>query len=111
MMNEAEIKGDMGAYEEAEKMSRDLLDLERRVLGPDRPETAETTYSLASMKAKQGQTEEALSLLRQAIDHGLLPREALGIGEDPELTALHGDPRFAALVSHAKERVAAQKAN
>lgn len=111
MMNEAEIKGDMGAYEEAEKMSRDLLDLERRVLGPDRPETAETTYSLASMKAKQGQTEEALSLLRQAIDHGLLPREALGIGEDPELKALHGDPRFAALVSHAKERAAVQKAN
>ena len=111
MMNEAEIKGDMGVYEEAEKMSRDLLDLERRVLGPDRPETAETTYSLASMKAKQGQTEEALSLLRQAIDHGLLPREALGIGEDPELKALHGDSQFDALVAHAKERAAAQKAN
>lgn len=31
----------------------DLLDLERRVLGPDRPETAQTTYSLASVKAKQ----------------------------------------------------------
>jgi hypothetical protein len=58
MMNEAEIKGDMGAYEEAEKMSRDLLDLERRVLGPDRPETAETTYSLASMKAKQGKQKK-----------------------------------------------------
>ena len=109
MMNETEIKGDMGAYEEAEKMSRDLLDLERRVLGPDRPETAQTTYSLASIKAKQGQTEEALSLLRQAIDHGLLPREALGIGEDPELKVLHGDPRFAVLVAHAKESAAAQK--
>jgi hypothetical protein len=40
-----------------------------------------------------------------------MPREALGIGEDPELKALHGDPRFAALVSHAKERAAVQKAN
>ena len=108
MMNEAEIKGDMGAYEEAEKQSQELLDLERRVLGPDRPETAETTYSLAAIKAKQGQTEEALSLLRQAVDHGLLPRRALGIGEDPELKALHGDPRFDALVAHAKQ-IAAPK--
>jgi hypothetical protein len=41
----------------------------------------------------------------------LLPREALGIGEDPELKALHGDSQFDALVAHAKERAAAQKAN
>ena len=89
----------------------DLLDLERRVLGPDRPETAQTTYSLASVKAKQGQTQESLSLLRQAIDHALLPREGLGIGEDPDLNALHGDSQFDALVAHVKERAGAQKAN
>jgi hypothetical protein len=31
----------------------------------------------------------------------------LGIDKDPHLKSLHGDPRFAALVAHAKERAAA----
>jgi tetratricopeptide (TPR) repeat protein len=108
MMNEAEIKGTIGAFDEAEKMSLDLLDLERRVIGPDSPEAAETLYSLGTMKAKQGKTDKALELLREAVDHGMLPREAITLGEDPELNALHGDPRFDALVAHAKE-VAASK--
>jgi hypothetical protein len=55
------------------------------------------------VKAKQGKMGEAISLLRQAVDHGLMPREALAMGDDPELKALHGDPRFDALVAHAKE--------
>jgi serine/threonine protein kinase len=103
MMNEAEIKAGKGAFDEAEKMSLDLLDLERRVIGSESPEAAETTYSLATVKAKQGKMGEAISLLRQAVDHGLMPREALAVGDDPELKALHGDPRFDALVAHAKE--------
>jgi hypothetical protein len=41
----------------------------------------------------------------------LLPREGLGIGEDPDLNALHGDSQFDALVAHVKERAGAQKAN
>lgn len=111
MMNEAEIMGAMREFDEAEKMSLGLLDLERRLIGPDSPEAAETTYSLGSMKAKQGKKDEALSLLRHAVDHGLLPREALVLGEDPELQVLHGDPRFAALVAHAKKQAAPQKPN
>jgi hypothetical protein len=31
--------------------------------------------------------------------------------KDPDLKSLHGDPRFSALVAHAKERADAQKAN
>ena len=59
----------MSADEEAEKLSLQLLELERRVLGPDSPEAAVTIYNLANIKAKRGQTDEALSLLRQAV-HG-----------------------------------------
>ena len=54
---------------------------------------------------------EALSLVRQAVDHGLQPRMDLDIEKEPLFNSLHGDPRFAALVAHAKERAAAQKAN
>ena len=103
MMNEAEIVGEMGAFGEVEKMSLDLLDLERRLIGPDSPEAAETTYSLGTIKAKQGKLDEAFALLSHAVDHGLLPREALKLGEDPELKALKNDPRFGALVLHARQ--------
>jgi hypothetical protein len=102
MMNEAAIQTGMGAFAEAEKMSNNLLDLERRVIGPNNPEVAETTYCLATIKAKQGQIDDAFSLLRQSVDHGMLPRQALAIGSDPDLQALHGDPRFDELIAHAK---------
>ena len=111
MMNVAEMKGNMGAVDEAEKLSLQLLDVERRVLGPDSPEAALTTYNLAILKAKHGNADEALILLRQAIDHGLLPRAALAMGDDPDLKALHSDPRFTVLVTYAKQQASAQKPN
>jgi serine/threonine protein kinase len=107
-MNYADIKASMGDDDESEKLLRQLLDLERRILGPHQPETAVTVYSLAGLAAKHGRIDQAISLLREAIEIGLLPSVALGMGEDPDLKPLLGDPRFAALVAHAKERAAAQ---
>jgi tetratricopeptide (TPR) repeat protein len=109
-LNEAAIQGLMGKNKESEASLRQLLELEQRVLRPDQPETAVTMYNLASEVAKSGNVDEALALLRRSIDHGLLPRYAEGIGEDPELKALHGAPGFAALVAYAKQHAAAQKA-
>lgn len=110
MMNEAAIEGQMGKNQESEQALRQVLEIQRRVLGPEQPETAVTVYNLAALAAKGGRIDEALSLLRQSIDHGLLPRWAVKIGEDPDLNSLHGDARFAALIAHAKELAAAQKA-
>ena len=103
MMNEADIVGEMGDFGQAEKMSLELLDIERRQIGPNSPETVETTYNLGTIKAKQGKLDEAFALVSYAIDHGLLPRVALKVGEDPELKALKNDPRFGALVLHARQ--------
>ena len=104
MINEAAMEVQMEKEEEGEKLMRQALNLERRVLGPDQPETAVTVYNLACLELKRGQTDETLALLRQSVDHGLPPRYALGIEEDPDLKLLHGDSRFAALVAHVKER-------
>jgi hypothetical protein len=49
-----------------------------------------------------------LSLLRQAIDHGLSSSGALGMEKDSDLNSLHGDPRIVALVAYAKEHAAVQ---
>jgi eukaryotic-like serine/threonine-protein kinase len=110
MMNEAEFKAGMGLLDDAEKMSLELIELQNRLIGPDSPEAGETTYNLATIKLKQGKRSEALALLGHAIDHGLLPREALGLDKDPDLKALHDDPRFDALVAHATQ-VASQAAH
>jgi tetratricopeptide (TPR) repeat protein len=105
MINEAEFTAALGELDKAEKMSLELLDLERRIIGPDSPEGAETMYSLAVIKMKQGKVDDAFALLRQAVDHGLLPRAALGMSSDPDLQPLHADARFDALISYAKDAV------
>ncbi|HXM21411.1 MAG TPA: tetratricopeptide repeat protein [Terriglobales bacterium] len=108
ILNLADIQRDQGRDEEAEMLFRQALDLEGRILGPNQPETAETRYDLACLLARRGQIEEALSLLRQAVDHGLEPRIDSAMEKEAYFNSLHSDPRFAALVAHAKERAAAQ---
>jgi hypothetical protein len=83
MIDMADIERNMGRDEEALKLDGETLDLEQRVLGPDQPETAVTRYSLACILARRGSTEEALALLRQAVDHGLQPRMDLEIEKAP----------------------------
>ena len=78
--------------------------------GPDQPETAVTLYNLASEVAKKGNSDEALSLLRQSIDHGLLPQYAEAMGQDPDLKTLHGKRGFTALITYAKRHATAEKA-
>jgi len=104
LLNMGEIERDLGRDEEAKKYLFRALDVEGRVLGPDQPETAVTKYDLATLLARTGQPEEAISYLSQAIDHGLPAQMAADMAKDPLLKPLHGDSRFDALVSHAKER-------
>jgi len=94
-------------YADAEKMGRELVDLERRVLGPDDSSTAQVTYNLAAYLALQGKRDEAISNLRQSVEHGLAPSEDLKIESDADLRSLHGDPRFAEIVAIGKQRAAA----
>jgi serine/threonine protein kinase/tetratricopeptide (TPR) repeat protein len=100
-----------GHYDDADKLEHQTLDIQRRVLGPNHPDTAMSTYNLGGIALHKGKPDQALSLLREAVDHGLAPNIALNMEKDPDLEALHKDPRFAALVAHIKERAAAQKAN
>ena len=107
MSNLSDVLNVEGRYAEAEKLQRETLEIQRRVLGPEHPDTATSTYNLSCMSAHKGNRDQALSLLREAVDHGLPPGADLAIEKDPDFKSLHGDPRFAALVAHAKERAAA----
>jgi eukaryotic-like serine/threonine-protein kinase len=101
---------DEGRYSEAEKLEREAVDFRRRNLGPDNPDTAISIYNLGCLAARQGRKDEALSLAGEAVDHGLRSDALLAIGSDPDLESLYGDPRFTALVAHAKERAVAAQA-
>jgi serine/threonine protein kinase len=100
-----------GRKAEAEKLARETLEIQRRVVGQDHPDTASTTYDLACVLAQSGRNDEALSFLREAIDHRLDPATDLALATAPELKSLRKDPRFAALVSYARQRAATQKPN
>jgi eukaryotic-like serine/threonine-protein kinase len=93
-------------YTEGEELLRETLVIERRILGSEHQLTAATTYNLGCLLARLERPAEALSLIKEAVDHGLDPRTALNIEKDADLKTLHGDPRFAAIVAHAKERAA-----
>jgi serine/threonine protein kinase/tetratricopeptide (TPR) repeat protein len=106
------VLDDEDRYTEAEKLGRETLGIQRRVLGSENPATAISTYNLGCIAARRGRRDKALSLLREAVDHGLDPSVASGMDKDLELKSLQGNPRFDALVAHAKERAAgAQKVN
>jgi tetratricopeptide (TPR) repeat protein len=107
MINLGEFQRDLKHDEDAKKTIRHTLEIEERIFGPDQPETAVTRYDLASVLARSGQIDEALPLLRQAVDHGLPPRLDLDVEKDPVLNSLRGDPRFEAIVADARERAAA----
>src|SRR5216683_1039133 len=96
-------------YAEAEKLIRDTINLSRRILGPENQFTASTVYCLGGIEARKGNRPKALSLLRQALDTGLNPSDALEMENDPDLTSLHNDPRFIAMVADVKKRAAATK--
>jgi eukaryotic-like serine/threonine-protein kinase len=99
-----------GRYAEAEDVAKQALDLENHAQLPEHVNNRFSTYYLACIAAIQGRHDEALSLLAKSVDRGLWPGTALTMGLDPDLKSLHGDPRFDALVAHAKARAAeAQK--
>ncbi len=97
----------IGNYDEAGKLERQVLDIQRRVLGPDHPDTAATTYNLAGIAAHLGHRDKAILLIREALDNHLDVETMLGMEKESELKSLHGDPRFEALVSYARQRAAA----
>ena len=106
MNNVGACELEAGHYSEGAKQLGETLAIERRVLDPNHPFTALTKYNLARVAAIQGHRREALSLLRDAVEHGLRPGDATEI--EKEFASLRGDPRFIAIAAdlHARAMTA-----
>lgn len=106
MNNVGACELEAGHYSEGAKQLGETLAIERRVLDSNHPFTALTKYNLARVAAIQGHRREALSLLRDAVEHGLRPGDATEI--EKEFASLRGDPRFIAIAAdlHARAMTA-----
>ena len=102
--NLANTEMKMRKYTDAEKTLEDVRGIQRRVLGSDHPDTAASTYGMARSAALQGRSERAMSLLGEAIEHGLAPDLDLRMDRDPDLKSLRGNRRFDAVIARTDVR-------
>src|SRR5262249_6780772 len=100
---------EQGRYSEAEKLCRETLATRIPVLGSDHRVPPTSRFELAGLLARQGRPDEALLYLRQAVDHNLDSATDFELESQEDFKSLHGDPRFTALVAHAKARAAQLK--
>jgi len=75
MNNLASVYASQGRNEEAEKLHVKTLEILRRVLGEEHPDTLGSMNNLASVYASQGRNEEAEKLLSEAVE---IRRRVLG---------------------------------
>ena len=104
----AETLDDMHRYPEAADLYRQTIEIQRRVVGADHPVTALTKYNLACNLALSGHKDEALAVLRDAVDHGLPDTYALNAETDSDLKLLQGDPRLAKMMDDVRRRASAK---
>jgi eukaryotic-like serine/threonine-protein kinase len=88
-----------GRYSEAKSLFGEAIESARKAGQPS--VLAAAWYNFACGAAVAGHHDEAFTYLGQAIDHGIVNSES--IESDSDLKSLHGDPRFDALLTRARE--------
>jgi non-specific serine/threonine protein kinase/serine/threonine-protein kinase len=99
-----------GRYKEAEALYLHVLEVARRVAGHDAAFTGTIKYDIACLRAHMGDKTAAIASLADAVDHGLPSTDALRMETDSDLASLRGDPRFNAVVAHAKQVASSKSA-
>jgi tetratricopeptide (TPR) repeat protein len=75
MANRAVVLFDLGRLPEARRLHEETLQLQRRLLGPEHPDTLRSLHNLAKVALTQGRLEEARKLSEEALQ---LRRQVLG---------------------------------
>jgi non-specific serine/threonine protein kinase/serine/threonine-protein kinase len=77
----------LGRYERAELQLEEALEIRKRVLGGDHPDTLDSMQNLAELFRNQGRFEEAESLFQEALETG---RRVLGDDNPHTLNSMEG---------------------
>ncbi len=86
--------------DEALQLFREVVEVRRRTLGSEHPQTHESLINLASFAVTHDQAEGAMDWLAEAVEHGF--SNADWLAEAGSFQPLHG-PEFDALVERARE--------
>ena len=97
----------VGKHDDATRLARETIAAMRRTLGEKHPYTATAILTFAEIMALRGDYEQALRLVKEAIDHGY--RDADQIASDEYLKHLRDDPRFRALIAEVRELAQSKK--
>ena len=96
-------------YPEAEKVLRQALAGLRRVLGPSHEVTETALENLALVLALEGKRDEAFVDLRADAENFSSTDDIEHLEKDDHYQFLHSDPRFDALLTATRQRIAAAK--
>jgi tetratricopeptide (TPR) repeat protein len=96
---------ELGRFAEAEALYQEVSQGYLRTFGPEHPARGLIRYNLACLAARTGDPKKALGLLREILDHPFPPTVARAIADEPDLTSLHGDREFEALLARFEARV------
>ena len=113
LYNVADVLYEEHRYSEAATVFRETVEIERRVLGAGHPDTLDSVCKLARVLVLTKKSDEAISLLADAVDHGLESQTLAELAKAADLKSLRGNPRFEALIAESQKRApeAAQKTN
>ncbi|WP_258945773.1 tetratricopeptide repeat protein [Actinomadura luteofluorescens] len=89
--------GATGAYRQADRTYRTILDLRRQLLGPRHQDTLNAGYGVARMAAAQGHYEEAVREFQNVLN---ARKKILGVDHPDTLNARYGLARMAAAQGH-----------
>ena len=92
-----------GRYSEAEKLYRETTDIERRVFGPEHPDTLAAMSNLANALMEEGRFAEAEKLQRQTLD---IQRRVIGPEHPNTLATLEN---LAVIASVTRRAITKQK--
>jgi len=88
---------------EAERYLQSALEIYEHEFRSDHPYIALIFYNLACLSALQNDRETAIDFLRQSLERGYADDT---IVDNPDLSSLHGNPEFEAIVAEVERRIA-----
>jgi tetratricopeptide (TPR) repeat protein len=101
------LEYEAGNLDRARQNYRRALEIQQKAWGPEHSVTSGTLYSLACFDALDGKPEQALDLLRSALDRGF---DNDFIFEDPDMESLRGTPEFEEILAEVRRRRAGEQA-
>jgi non-specific serine/threonine protein kinase/serine/threonine-protein kinase len=97
----ARVEYELGRWHQAHDAFRHELEIGVRLFGDQSPTLADGYYSLACLSSLQGNRDQAITELQEAVDHGFADPIIL---DDPDLQSLRGDPDFERIAGAVKEQ-------